>query len=160
MYASARPRTLPHGLGNARIIRTTSVASRVHEELMRQCLVLRMESGFPSSVDRSSEPPCCVCIGTVAGGCWKCVLVQIFASIGRSNSVFIAEIRELSVNNEHRCVHPRKVSTCLSFSRSSLSGLSLGGHISCVGIRYCMGEAWMLDVCFIGTSHHFSYHTS
>ena len=84
------------------------------------------------------------------------MLVRIFASIGRSDSVFIAEIRELSVNNEHRCVHTHKVSACLSFSRSSLSGLSLGEHISCVGIRYCMAEAWMLDVCFI--SHLITFH--
>ena len=88
------------------------------------------------------------------------MLVRIFASIGRSDSVFIAEIRELSVNDERRCVHTRKVNACLSFSRSPLSGLSLGGHTSHVEIRYCMEGAWMLDVCFIGTSHHFSYHTS
>ena len=88
------------------------------------------------------------------------MLVRIFASIGRSDSVFIAEIRELSVNNWLRPLLLHKVNAFLSFSRSPLSGLSLGGHTSHVEIRYCMEGAWMLDVCFIGTSHHFSYHTS
>ena len=88
------------------------------------------------------------------------MLVWIFASIGRSDSVFIAEIRELGVNNWLCSLLMHKVNAFLSFSRPSLSGLSLGGHTRYVGIRYCMERAWMLDVCFIGTSHHFSYHTS
>ena len=92
----------------------------------------------------------------VGSVCWFRYLLR---SVGLTG-VFIAEIRELSVNNEHRCVHTRKVNAFLSFSRSHLSSLSLGGHTSHVGIRYCMEGAWMLDVCFIGTSHHFSYHTS
>ena len=68
------------------------IALRVHEELMRQCLVLRTASSFPSPVDGSSERSRWVLTGTVAGGCWKWVLVRTFASFGRSDSVFIAKL--------------------------------------------------------------------
>ena len=71
-----------------------------------------------------------MCIGTVAGGCWKRVLVRIFASIGRSDGVFIAEIRELGVNYWLCSLLMHKVNAFLSFSRPSLSGLSVGLCIS------------------------------
>ena len=50
---------------------------------MRQCLVLRTASSFPSPVDGSSERSRWVPTGTVAGGCWKWVIAPRYPAAKR-----------------------------------------------------------------------------
>ena len=50
-----------------------SCNARVRDELTSYFLVFLTPSGLPGQLDGSSERPRAVCVGTVAGVCWKCV---------------------------------------------------------------------------------------